>query len=296
MNAVIYVFSGTGNTMRIASLYQQEFEKRGVQTTLYPLHSDMSDLPDPDGYDLVGFAYPIHAFNAPSIMLSLAKRLKPVSHKQYFVLKSSGEPLKINNVSSLRFASIMKKKGYSLKSEYHYVMPYNMIFRHTDTEAIKMWETARALCPIEAAEVLGGKEHKLPRVFFGRFLAWILRIEQGAMRINGRFFKVKADKCIQCRKCEKACPVANIRIDEKGKFHFGKKCIMCTRCSFNCPTDAFKIGILNGWRVNGAYPLDRPLEECATESPNRHAWYCKRAYARYYLSAQKKIEEHSQGE
>ncbi|MBQ7712211.1 MAG: EFR1 family ferrodoxin [Clostridia bacterium] len=288
MNAIIYAFSGTGNTSRICSLYKQEFERNGVQTTIYPVRTDMDDLPDPSAFDLVGFAYPIHAFNAPSIMLDLAKKIKAVSRKEFFILKSSGEPLKVNNVSSLRFVGILEKKGYVLKSEYHYVMPYNMIFRHTDREAVRMWETAKALCPIEAREVLRGVEHKLPHVCFGRLIAWLLRIEQIAMRINGRFFRVKADKCILCRKCEKACPAKNIRIGEDGRFAFGKNCIMCARCSFHCPTDAFKIGILNGWRVNGAYPLES-ASASAPEPKHRHGWYCKRAYARYYSKAKEKI-------
>ena len=154
-----------------------------------------------------------------------------------------------------------------------------------------MWETAKALCPIEAREVLSGADHRLPRVFLGRFVAYLFRIEQIAMRINGRFFRVKADKCILCRKCEKACPTENIRIDENGKFSFGKNCVMCTRCSFHCPTDAFRIGILNGWRVNGPYPLDVRTDENTPEPKHHHAWYCKKAYARYYAIAEKKISE-----
>ena len=291
MNAILYAFSGTGNTMRICSLYKEEFEKNGVATTIYPVCADMTDLPDPESYDLVGFAYPIHAFNAPAIMLDLARRIKAVSHKSFFILKSSGEPLRINNVSSLRFVGILRKKGYVLQSEYHYVMPYNMIFRHTDREAVKMWETAKALCPIEAREVLGGVRHTLPRVFLGRFPAWLFRIEHIAMRINGRFFRVRSNACILCHKCEKACPTHNIHIGEDGKFTFGKECIMCTRCSFHCPTDAFKIGILNGWRVNGAYPLDRPADAATPEPKHHHGWYCKKAYARYYSDAEKKIKE-----
>ena len=295
MNAIIYVFSGTGNTMRICSLYKEEFEKCGVETTLYPVRSDMTALPNSEEYDYVGFAYPIHAFNAPEIMLSLAEAINPAS-KRFFIVKSSGEPLKLNNVSSLRFISILEKKGYVLQSEYHYVMPYNMIFRHTDREALKMWETAQALSAVEAREVLSGVEHKLPGVFLGRFIAWLLRIEQVAMRVNGRFFRVDKQKCILCRKCEKACPTSNIRIDDKGKFSFGKNCIMCTRCSFHCPTDAFKIGILNSWRVNGAYPLDSPIDEDAPEPKHHHGWYCKKAYARYYAEAREKVEKAGKGQ
>ncbi len=291
MKAIIYVFSGTGNTKRICSLYKDEFEKSGVETTLFDVKADMSNLANPNDFDIVGFAYPIHAFNAPNIMLKLAKTIDKVPNKQIFILKSSGEPLKINNISSLKFMSILKKKGYVLKSEYHYVMPYDMIFRHTDREAKRMWETAKALAPIEAREVLDGKEHKLKKVFLGGLIAWVYRIEHPTMRWNGRCFKVDKDKCIMCRKCEKNCPVGNIKIDENGKFHFAGDCLMCTRCSFDCPTDAFNIGILNGWRINGEYPLDKPLDENAPEPKHRHGWYCKKAYQRYYARAEQKIKD-----
>ena len=125
-NAIIYVFSGTGNTKKICDLYKEEFEKNDVCTTLYDVKAGLENLPDPNGFEYVGFAYPIHAFNAPKIMLDLARKLPKADNnaravdntdeenpksgqgktkhakydKKYFVLKSSGEPLKINNVSS----------------------------------------------------------------------------------------------------------------------------------------------------------------------------------------------------
>lgn len=285
-NAIIYVFSGTGNTKKACDIYKNEFEKNNVKTTLYIVRKGFEKLPDPNEFDFVGFAYPIHGFNAPYIMLDLAKALpKASSKKQYFIVKTSGEPLKINNVSSIKFNDIMKRKGYVPFSEYHYVMPYNMIFRHTDEMAVKMKNTLDNLAPIEAREVICGVEHKLSKVPFGRFVAWVVRIEQPAMKVNGRFFKVDGDKCIKCGACAKNCPVGNIKMDENGKFFFGNDCVMCTRCSFNCPTNAFDIGMLNGWKVNGRYSYKLP------EKPeeDKHAWYCKKAYKRYFEEAQKKI-------
>lgn len=291
-NAIIYVFSGTGNTLKACDIYKREFEKFGIETTLYNVRKGFENLPNPNDFDLVGFAYPIHGFNAPYIMLDLAKALPRANgKKQYFVVKTSGEPLKINNVSSIKFNDIMKKKGYVAGSEYHYVMPYNMIFRHTDDMAAKMKYTLDKLAPIEAREVVCGVEHKLAKVPFGRFVAWVVRIEQPAMKVNGRFFKVNSDKCIKCGACAKNCPVGNIKIDENGKFSFGNDCIMCTRCSFNCPRDAFDIGILNGWRVNGKYSFKAP------EKPqkDKHSWYCKKAYVRYFADVSKKIAANEYG-
>lgn len=288
-NAIIYVFSGTGNTKRACDIYKSEFEKFDVETTLYIVKKGFENLPNPNDFDYVGFAYPIHGFNAPYIMLDLAKAFpRAEDKKEYFVVKTSGEPLKINNVSSIKFNDIMKKKGYVAGSEYHYVMPYNMIFRHTDEMAVKMKDTLYKLAPIEAREVLCGVEHKLSKVPLGRFVAWVVRIEQPAMKANGRCFKVDQSKCIGCGACVKNCPVGNIRIDENGKFRFGGDCIMCTRCSFNCPVDAFDIGILNGWRVNGRYSFKLP----DTPSVDKHSRYCKRAYERYFKDADEKINRH----
>ena len=291
-NAIIYVFSGTGNTKKACDIYKSEFEKFGIETTLYNVRKGFENLPNPNDFDLVGFAYPIHGFNAPYIMLDLAKALPKANEKKgYFVVKTSGEPLKINNVSSIKFNDIMKKKGYIATSEYHYVMPYNMIFRHTDDMAAKMKDTLDKLAPIEAREVICGIEHKLAKVPFGRFCAWVVRIEQPAMKVNGRFFKVDLNKCINCGACAKNCPVGNIKIDENGKFTFGNDCIMCARCSFNCPRDAFDIGILNGWRVNGKYSFKTP----ETPQKDKHARYCKKAYARYFAEASKKIAANEYG-
>lgn len=287
-NAVIYVFSGTGNTKKICDLYKAAFELNGVATTLYEVRGDLDGIPSPQVYDLVGFAYPIHGFNAPHIMLSLAKALPKLpkgEHKQYFVLKSSGEPLKTNNISSYKLRSILKRKGYAQFAEYHYVMPYNMIFRHTDEFAAKMWDTAKALAPIEAREVLAMTPHMLKGVPFGHFIAWVLRIEQPAMRVNGRMFKVNAKKCVGCNRCVKACPMGNITRGKDGKFHFGGDCVMCARCSFNCPSDAFNIAMLNGWRVNGKYDFEYSGEN----QPNKHSRYCKKAYERYFAEATQKI-------
>ena len=285
--AIFYVFSGTGNTRRICELYKSEFEKNGVETELYAVKGGFEGLPSPDDYDYVGFAYPIHGFNAPHIMLDLARALpkrEKGNEKKYFVLKSSGEPLRTNNISSYKFRSIMKRKGYVQFAEYHYVMPYNMIFRHTDDMATKMWKTAQQLCPIEARETLAYAPHMLKGVPFGRLIAWVVRIEQPAMRVNGKMFKVDKDKCINCGLCVKNCPMNNIK-KEGDKFKFGSDCLMCARCSFNCPTDAFGIAMLNGWRVNGKYDLDYRGEP----QENKHEWYCKKAYKRYFDGAEQKI-------
>ncbi len=84
--------------------------------------------------------------------------------------------------------------------------------------------------------------------------------------------------------CVKSCPTNNIEF-VNGKFKFHNHCLCCTRCSFNCPTNAFSIGLLTGWKVNGKYKFKNPeLEEV-----DKHSRYCKKSYIRYYKEAEERL-------
>lgn len=156
------VFSGTGNTRKIANLFSDEFINNGVETTIVEIKKG-ARIKCVDDFDAVGVCYPIHSFNAPYNVLEFAHDMPKTHDKPLFVLKSSGEPLALNNVSSYKLVSILKKKGYDYFAEYHYVMPYNMIFRHDDAAAYKMWHTAKNLAPVEAREILSLTPHKLKK-------------------------------------------------------------------------------------------------------------------------------------
>ncbi|MDE6293853.1 MAG: EFR1 family ferrodoxin [Clostridiales bacterium] len=296
MKILLIYFSGTGNTHRIAELYKTALEDNGAEVTQVELPT--ATLPDVSEYDLIGFGYPIHGFNAPKLLLKACKALpkrdkKKDGYKPAFIFKTSGEPVRMSDVSSLKMRKILKKRGYAVNNEYQYVMPYNIIFRHTDHEVYRMWTVAQQLVPADVAEILRG-ENRLPRkVFLGGFFAWVLRCEHWGAHILGKMFRANKD-CIKCGKCEKLCPMRNIRITEKGKdkkIKFGGKCIICMRCAHTCPKAAINMGLLNKWKVNGAYSFTEPTQ---APQPTKHDKYCKKAYDRYYREAQERIEKYEQ--
>ena len=128
--AMIYTFSGSGNTLKISNLYKDEFEAKGIKTDVYQIGKGYENAPSAEEYDIVGFSYPIHAFNPPEIFVDFVKSLKPVQNKRTFIFKTSGEPLWMNKSSSQKILRILKDKGFDVYNERHIVMPYNMIFRH----------------------------------------------------------------------------------------------------------------------------------------------------------------------
>ena len=294
MKVLIIYFSGTGNTRKVAEKYAESFAELGHYAYLVSVDGFPRDKALTDEFfaklaeaDLVGFGYPVHAFNAPSVMLKLAKFLpKQPDEKRAFIFNTSGEPLRLNNISSIKFTHMLKRRKYTVFSEYHYCMPYNIIFRHTDEMAYRMWNTAEQLIPLDVRDIAQGTPHILKRVACGSFVAWVMRCEHWGARLNGTQYKIKKE-CVHCQKCVNVCPTHNIKIDKNGNIRFGGNCLMCMRCAQLCPKDAIKTGWFNKWKVNGAYTFEKPQ----TSQQQKYNKMLTEAYDKYFAECDARISE-----
>ena len=167
-------------------------------------------------------------------------------------------------------------------------MPYDIIFRHTDLMAYRMYETLKGLVPLDLEDILNNKNVKLKYMPFGHIIQKIMLIEHPGANINGWFMRTNKN-CTSCGLCEKTCPVNNIFINKDGKVKFSKHCIMCTRCAFNCPNNAVVFGLFNGWKVNGKYSFKKPEKE----EIDKHKRYCKKSYEKYFKEAEERINNNS---
>lgn len=266
----IYVFSGTGNTLKCAKALKEALEQKGIL-------SGFREIKDGTAYhgekELI-LCYPVHGFNAPNVMLRFCREMPPGFGGVWF-MKTSGEPLSLNDNSSGEMIRILQRKGYHIKGEFHYVMPYNMVFRHSDELASLMWKTAQERIPEAAERIADGMENRIEPLFPARVMSLLCRIEHWFYPENGRLYHVDRDSCIKCMKCVRDCPTGNISFED-GRFHFGGKCTGCVRCSFRCPEKAIHIGLLDFMRVNGSYDF--------TSDPGKASIgkYCKKAYERYF--------------
>ena len=280
-------FSGTGNTKIVALKAKQELEKRGHELDLVDvIYDEKKEL---DGYDGLFVFYPIYAFNCPKPVIKYVKSLQKLDKQiPCCIMKQSGEHLFWNDASSLYLTSLLKRRNVIVHNEYHYLMPYSFIFRHTDYMAYRMKSTMEGLLPLDLDDFLAGKDMRLKRFFLDRFFAFVLRIQWWGGRFNGLFYKVKNDQCIHCMKCVRECPANNIKYDEdKKKFHFGYQCLMCQKCIMYCPKQAIKVGMFNSWRVDVPYTF----KEETTYQKEKLDWYCKKNYKRYFLEAEKRLEK-----
>lgn len=289
MKVILYVFSGTGNTLKVASLFKKYMN---ADVTVYRVSEKSGKAPSPEEYDLVGVGYPIHAFYAPEPIIKFAEGLPAVAYRRAFVFKSSGEGLHLNDASSQKLIRILCRKGYDVTLERHIVMPYNMIYRHSDEMAKQMWIYAKAYVKLICAELEGFKRERVKKSFIKYCLpAAVGKIETAFAHLHGPMFKVDGNKCIGCGRCVKICPENNIKFED-GKFKFGHGCVLCMGCSFGCPVDAVGIGIFKFWKVNGSYRLEELARDDSILFPlvPGHAKGIYRLYKKYYREVGEKLE------
>jgi flavodoxin/NAD-dependent dihydropyrimidine dehydrogenase PreA subunit len=258
-NALIYVFSGTGNTLLTADMLGSHLESQGVKTTIYSINTGGSPPPQ-DDFDCIGFGYPVYAYNMPEIFYRFVRDLPDARDKKAFVFKTSGEPFRLNKVSSYKLLKMLEKKGYDVILEQHLLMPYNILFRYPDGLSKQMYFYSDALCKMLSKRLLGGERDTFKFNSFYVFASWLLRFQWPGARLNGRLYSVNKKRCSKCMQCVKDCPEGNISFKD-GRLRFGWRCNMCMRCAMFCPTDAINIGLIPFFKINKPYDFRRLLAD-----------------------------------
>ena len=178
MKTVIYYFSGTGNTEKVVREAARSLSALGWNAEVCAIEQAENVPETVAACGSLCIAYPVHAFNAPASVLRFAESLPAQeTEKPLYIFKTSGEPLALNNISSYKLRAVLAKKNFVFRGEYHYVMPYNIIFRHSDAMAYRMWETAKRLIPLDCADLAAGIEPPEKKFPFGGMLAGIMRVE-----------------------------------------------------------------------------------------------------------------------
>lgn len=258
--AVIYVFSGTGNTRLAADMIAEALSLHGVSVTVREARVPFSSTPDVRTFDIAGFGYPIHAFNTPKFFLSFVETLPYTDGMPAFIFKTSGEPFRVNGASSRPLVRLLRKKGFVPMTDRHLLMPYNIVFRYPDALAKQMYLHTKSMAAVLAGQIADGTKEKLRYNPLAVLWSYLFRVQRFGARLNSRFLRVEKDKCTGCGLCETMCPARNIVMAD-GYPHFSSKCTMCMSCAFRCPKNAVRPGLLTPLRVNGPYPFEALVKD-----------------------------------
>lgn len=235
---IIYVFSGSGNTLTVAREIADVLLDGGVSTELRPL--ERSTPEDSTKANTIGLAFPVAMFTAYPFVWKFIEDLPDGRGKKVFMVDTlagfSG-----GIVGPLKKTLI--RKGYRPIGAREIRMPSNYSRKEPENEKdartrLKGIENAASF----ARELLNGRSSWRTFPIFSGIIKKIGYCSSGAAwRSLRKKFPLAADsdKCSRCGLCDKLCPVGNISM--AGTPVFGDACVFCQRCISFCPENAINV-------------------------------------------------------
>lgn len=250
-------FSGTGNTRFCAERFAKKLGGKA-----FPIE-DKAALAALETSNEVILAYPVYYSNLPKIMRDFIEQNAALWRgKRVFIIATMGA---FSGDGAGCAARLLKKLGAEVSGGLHVKMPDCigdvMLLKKPSEKNKEIVEAAVRKIDSAANDY---RNEKPPREGLGAF-AHIVGLFGQRLWFGGKTKdytqnpKIDREKCVGCGKCERLCPMNNIRI-ENGKAVAGSKCTMCYRCLSECPERAITLigkQVIEQYKFNGGKTYDR---------------------------------------
>jgi len=237
--AVVFYFSGTGNTWWVSDRIKRQLDAKNINAsavsidTLTPKKADWWIKTA----DLVLFGWPVYGSDLPEPVKRFIDSL-PEKHKHIHVFCTqmgfSGDGA---YVAHKRFLN----KGLIIDTAEHFTMPSNMSMSHgflgtPDEQSIKrIIDSAEKQVGAYVDRLLCGKAR-----LKGRYSFPLGILQRGPYRLYQKEAQTRvgadASRCTRCGLCASLCPMNNISIKDVPTF--AGHCAQCLRCYSFCPSSA----------------------------------------------------------
>lgn len=187
------------------------------------------------------FVAPTYSWRLPRVFAELIRTSSFSGSKEaYFVMTCGSDA---GNAGAYN-RTLCREKGFHDRGTLPVVMPENYVAMFPVPEAEEAQAIIAAAQPVleeGAACIREGRD--FPPLHVGA----MDRLKSGIVNTLFYRFCVKAapftatDRCISCGKCEKVCPLGNIRMEE-GRPKWGRRCTHCMACICLCPAEAVEYG------------------------------------------------------
>ncbi len=242
MKNIIFYFSGTGNSLRVARIIAQKIKDVN-------LISMKVGLPEADlsGAETIGFVCPVYEWDIPKPVKDFIENLRiPTEAYVYAVVTY----VAVHGRCFETIDKILKQKGVRLL--------YAKAIKSVGSECIayepfpspkkRLPKTDKAASKA-GLEISALKKRRIPKM---SPLARILYkpLMQPFIDVQHEFDKgfYTNDNCISCKLCERICPLRNITF-ENGKPVWNNLCIGCNACVVYCPKKAIMFETPEAYRA-----------------------------------------------
>ena len=242
MSAVIYYFSGTGNSYRVAKAVSDGLEN----ATLVNIAKEPNPKHDVSS-NVVGVVFPLYYFGLPVIIEKFLEQLKVPGNAYVFVIVTRGEPMAGGAKKQLDIAFSAKSLKYQF---FRYITMGNnfpFYFFNGSAEKVKLQRNNNADEKVSSflSDIKAKRQSKVFSILdYPPFPAITLRLPtfgyKHFLQIYNKDSCFKVDEtCTKCKKCENICPTANIVVNSKVEWA-NKRCQLCLACYNCCPKNAIQ--------------------------------------------------------
>lgn len=249
---MIYYFSGTGNSLRMARRLAETLNESMADMT-----SKASPLPLPGLSDktfadeaVIGFVLPVYAWGLPQVAKKFLTKLPQLTKASpyVFAVLTCGDDI---GYTDRLLHRALRKRGWPLHAVWSIQMRNTYIclpgFKVDTHEVVEAKERAAVQKITSIIEVIRQRNRKLPtREVVRGNLAWmktyVLRYLFNTLLTSHRSFRVDKTRCTRCGLCSRLCPTNNIKADAEGRPQWKADCTFCLRCLHGCPAHAIDHG------------------------------------------------------
>lgn len=233
-------FSGTGNSRYAVELFCGEYDKGAKVFSI----EDGSVIEAVEQENMLVFAYPVQYSTVPKILRDFISDKKELwKNKKIFVIATMGL---FSGDGAGVLGRLLQKYGAEILGGLHLRMPDSIgdekVLKRPLEKNKKLVKKAEKKIKKAVRLLSSGKPSQeglgvLYRMagFFGQRLYFGHKTKNYSDKL-----RVDEDRCIGCGKCEKLCPMNNIKVVAK-KIVQNNQCTMCYRCINNCPKQAMTL-------------------------------------------------------
>jgi ferredoxin len=262
------VYSGTGNSLRVARWMAAAAREAGLEAEVDPLLLGYDGRGDRSA--TVALVFPTHGFTAPASVLKAVRALPRCCGREAFVIATRGGTRiagwmvpGYEGSAALLVALILAAKGYHVRGVAGVDMPSNWTALHPGlppdaVAAIEARSQQRAVALV--AEMLSGRRLApgpvsvlIAGLLLPLSLAYLL---VGRHFLSGLYFA--SGRCVACGLCAESCPhgaIERVGMGERARPLWTLRCETCMRCMAYCPTQAIEASHVLGLAAYGAVSI-----------------------------------------